>query len=285
MLRRLLRIQYASDLHLEHYDKVAFQPMLKPVAPLLALVGDLGHPERSTYRDLIQYCSRNWRHVFVIAGNHELYSSVKRPAEQLLAQCESIVSEFANVHFMNRRRVECEGVTFLGATLWTNLTGHEDIARRYMSDYRHIYNTDGRQVEPEDTTAWHLRDRNWIREQLESCKGPTVILTHHLPMRDLISEKYNDDPLNVCFATDCTEFVRPPVAAIICGHTHTARQVSWVAPDLTLVHGCVNPRGYPGEQDTGYSKERFVEVFTTEEEEDYRDPLLVASAIGYDNRS
>jgi hypothetical protein len=272
-----MRIQYASDLHLEHFDKVAFQPILKPVAPILALVGDLGQPGRRAYRDLMHYCSRNWTKVFVLAGNHELYHPEKT-ADELIAECKSIVEGFPNVHFMNRTRVDYAGVTFLGATLWTNLTGHEELAQEFMNDFRRIYITDPvkgkRCILPTDVTAWHLRDRAWIRDELEICENPTVILTHHLPLRDLIADKYHGHPLNPCFATDCTEFIRPGVRALIAGHTHSARQIGWVASDLSLVAGCVNPHGYPGEQNTGYSRECVVEIDGVE---DFRDPLLVAA--------
>ena len=272
-----MRIQYASDLHLEHFDKVAFQPILKPVAPVLALVGDLGQPGRRAYRDLMHYCSRNWTKVFVVAGNHELYHHEKT-ADQLMAECKAITDGFPNVHFMNRTRTEYEGVTFLGATLWTNLTSHEDLAQAYMNDFRQIRTAPDQLLVPADVTAWHIRDRKWIQSELETCKNPTVILTHHLPLRDLIAYKYHGHMLNSCFATDCTEFVRPGVAAIIAGHTHSARRVSWVTSDLSLVAGCVNPLGYPGEEGTGYSRECVVEIAGLEKE-DHRDPLLVA-AIG-----
>jgi hypothetical protein len=272
MLRRFMRIQYASDLHLEHFDNVAFQSILKPVAPVLALVGDLGQPGRRAYRDLMQYCSRNWTKVFVLAGNHELYHPVKT-ADELIAECSSIAEGFPNVHFMNRTRVDYAGVTFLGATLWTNLTGHEEVAQDFINDFRRIYINDPvegkRRIVPTDVTAWH------IREELETCQNPKVILTHHLPLCDLIADKYKGHILNPCFATDCTEFIRPGVRALIAGHTHSARQVNWVASDVSLVAGCVNPHGYPGE-DTGYSRECVVEI---EGVEDHRDPLLVAAAI------
>jgi len=55
MLRRFLRIQYASDLHLEHYEKTVFQIMLKPSAPVLVLAGDVGQPGRRSYRDFLYY--------------------------------------------------------------------------------------------------------------------------------------------------------------------------------------------------------------------------------------
>ena len=180
---RSMRIQYASNLHLERHDKVPFQPLLKPVASVLALAGDLGHPGRRAYRDLMHYCSRNWTKVFVVAGNHELYSSPKKgrivPAEALLEQCEAIVKEFPNVHFMNRKRINYDGVSFLGTTLWTDRIG--------PNNYRRIFTgADVRLLQPEDTAAWHRRDRAWIDEQLRLATNPVVLLTHHLPPPDLI---------------------------------------------------------------------------------------------------
>ena len=41
-----MRLQYASDLHLEKWERMTFAETLKPVAPVLVLLGDicpLGH--------------------------------------------------------------------------------------------------------------------------------------------------------------------------------------------------------------------------------------------------
>ena len=213
-MKRLLRIQYASNLHLEHYDKVAFQPILKPVAPILALAGNLGEPGRRAYRDLFHYCSRNWDHVFVVAGDQELKHPY-RTADDQMAICKAITAEWPNVHFLNRTRVDREGLTFLGVPL-----------------------------------IQKIADRKWIRAELSECKGPTVILTHQLPVRDLMS-----DGMDYECVTDCTEFIKPPVVALISGLATASRQVFWVAPDLTLVAGGVNP--YDG---TNYCRERVIEV-------------------------
>lgn len=104
-----MHIQYASHLHLERYgsDKVAFQPMLKPVAPFLALAGNIGNTANRTYRDLFTYCSRNWLETFLVMGPTELNTE---------AQCKSLANEFRNVHILHRDRVDRRGVAFLGAT-------------------------------------------------------------------------------------------------------------------------------------------------------------------------
>lgn len=298
MMRRM-RVQYASDLHLELYDKTAFQPLLRPVAPILALAGDVGRPDKRTYRDFLQYCSRNWRNVFVVAGNHELYNSRHAgnwkhmpdgsvdTAQRRLDACAAIAGEFPNVHFLNRRRVDDDGVAFLGCTLWTDLSqGGAVEAGQMMNDYRLIAvpGEDGKPmpITPELTSAWHFLDYSWLDSEISACEEegrPAVVITHHLPTYDLISSRYRDNPLNSAFASQCDDLIRPPVRTWIAGHTHSGAHRTWRHEDGSVILGAVNPRGYPGEQGTGYSREIFIDISAEPGNGgDSRDPLLVAAA-------
>lgn len=290
MLRRLC-IQYASDLHLEFVNKIAYQQILTPVAPYLALAGDVGRPDKRLYRDFLQYCSQNWDDVFVVAGNHEFYNSYHMPVDAIQSMqnrrkaCAAIAAEFPNVHFLDRRRVDRAGVAFLGATLWTDLRGHEDIANKYMNDYKMIAMVDDagiRPLRPADTTEEHLVDRAWLDSEISACEEegrPAVVITHHLPSYDLISSRYADSPLNAAFASRCDDLIRAPVRAWIVGHTHCGAHRTWTRNDGAVILGAVNPRGYPGEHGTGYSREIFVDISTEPGNGgDTRDPLLVAAA-------
>jgi len=167
----MLRIQFAGRLHLERFIKTPFPPILTPTAPILLLTGNIGRPDQRIYRDFLHYCSRSWKHVLVVAGPSELYSTMltQVPVERRLAQCEDVVNEFQNVYFLNRDSVICEGVTFLGASLWPKLC--PDIA------YRYIFK-DGWLITEEDTHAWHERDNTWLQKELASLKKSAVILTH-----------------------------------------------------------------------------------------------------------
>lgn len=298
-MARRLRIQYASDLHLELYDKAAFQPMLRPVAPVLALAGDVGRPDKRTYRDFLQYCSRNWRNVFVVAGNHELYNSRHAgswkhmpttsvdTAEQRLNSCAVIAREFPNVHFLNRKRVDSDGVAFLGCTLWSDLSHGGDVeAGQMMNDYRLIA-VPGEggvpvPITPELTSAWHLLDYLWLKHEIAACEEegrPAVVITHHLPTYDLISPRWKGNVLNPAFASHSDDLIRSPVRAWIAGHTHSGAHRTWSHDDGSVTLGAVNPRGYPGEQGTGYSREIFVDISTEPGNGgDSRDPLLVGAA-------
>jgi hypothetical protein len=286
-----LRIQYASDLHLEFFQKIAFDMILKPVAPLLALAGDVGRPADPLYRDFLAYCSQNWEDVFIVAGNHEFYN--KKTKEQWrfnplavesvgkrYQQCISAASEFPNVHFLQRDRIVRRGVTFLGATLWTDLTGYEKRAQEFMNDYNYTATREGdviRPVTPVDTTKWHLDDRTWLNQEIERAEEaglPVVVITHHLPSYDLISPRYAGSPMNCCFASHADELIRPPVRAWIAGHTHTAIHMN----RANGVQVGVNPMGYPRELGTGYCGEIFVDISTEPGVVVDGDPLLRAAA-------
>ena len=252
-MRRTLRVQYASDLHLEFLgDKPVFPSILKPVAPVLVLAGDVGRPDKRSYRDLLFHCSRNWEDVIVVAGNHEFYGGV---AEKRLEQCRMTAAEFANIHFLERDRVVRKGVTFLGCTLWTH-----DAPQDVMNDYRTIRLEGGTTpLRVGDTNRWHARDKEWLRLALANVTGPAVVVTHHLPSFRMIAPEFAGDPYNSGFASHCDALIAPPVRAWIAGHTHRAMRM----PFDGGVVACVNPRGYPQENErgvTGYRADAVIEV-------------------------
>ncbi len=287
-----LRIQYASDLHLEFFrSPPAFGTLLKPVAPLLALAGDIGYPQTPVYADFLRYCSEHWESVFVVAGNHEFYNA-KTPLQghtEQLQQCAAIASAFPNVHFLQRGRVELPqyGATVLGATLWTDLGTpyRQEVAKDMMSDYRYIRVKEGeglRCLEPSDTHHWHQEDANWLHREIQENAAigrPTIVITHHLPTHRLIATRYQQSPINFCFASDCRTLLRDPVRAWICGHTHTAVNYTAETRRGHILMG-VNPRGYPIEvSQSGYCAEIFMDISTESIPVDERDPLLIKSGL------
>jgi hypothetical protein len=285
---RRLRIQYASDLHLEIGTHFVGPALLKPVAPILVLAGDIGRPDKQSYHDIMKYCSRSWASVIIVAGNHEFYNTQPThptrksdTVDERLALIRSTVAEFPNVHFLERERMDIQGVAFLGCTLWTNAMLNAGLAQSSMNDYRLISNDGVGPVTPAETTAWHMRDQAWLTTELAACAAtetPAVVVTHHLPSYDFIASRYAGSPMNFCFASSCDYLLRPPVRAWIAGHTHTAVHRHWTV-GADVIHGVVNPRGYPGETGTGYCREIFVDVSTEPVIcSDERLPELVAAA-------
>jgi hypothetical protein len=289
-----LRIQYASDLHLELGD-ASFQHILKPVAPVLVLAGDVGRPDMENYGSLLKYCSDNWDDVFVVAGNHEFYNThpekkwkIPDTMQKRLDLCASAAAATQpNVHFLNRRTVMRDGVAFMGCTLWTDLSSHEAVAASKMNDFQMIAMEDGSALTPSAVTGLHKTDRAWLTREIQGYEEqgiPAVVITHHLPSYGLISPRYAGSPMNPYFASHCDALIRSPVRAWIAGHTHVGMNHYVKHRDQSVTQCAVNPRGYPGEAGTGYSPEMFMDISTASGSGgDTRDPLLVAAAYGRRN--
>ena len=72
-----MKIQYASDLHLEFHENCRWlkdNPLL-PVGDVLVLAGDIGYLGDENYErhQFWGWCAENFRQTIVIPGNHELY--------------------------------------------------------------------------------------------------------------------------------------------------------------------------------------------------------------------
>lgn len=72
-----MKIQYASDLHLEFSDNWRYlkDNPLKPVGDILVLAGDIGYlgDENYTVHPFWDWASDNYEQVIACMGNHEFY--------------------------------------------------------------------------------------------------------------------------------------------------------------------------------------------------------------------
>lgn len=72
-----MKIQYASDLHLEFSDNSNYikQNPLQPEGDILILAGNIGYLNDDNYskHPFWSYISDNFQQVIVAIGNHELY--------------------------------------------------------------------------------------------------------------------------------------------------------------------------------------------------------------------
>lgn len=288
-LKRLFRIQYVSDLHLEFYDKATFPLLVKPCARFLALAGDIGQPTNKAYHSFLQYVSEHWDKVFYVAGNHEFYTHHGKtwryhPPTTMRERAETLrqaVKPYANIHYLDAHNpsvyLEDYNVVVVGSTLWSHIPDEHlvDAVCEY-SDMNFIAMDGGRHMRPEDINALHAHDKSLLETQIHAwgARGAQVcVLTHHMPSYRLISPRYATDPLNCCFASKCDALMRPHVRAWIYGHTHNAS---------TIIRGkticAVNARGYPNEHVPGFTPEAWLEFPTVDDSSDGRDAELLAAA-------
>ncbi|KAH3743240.1 Ser/Thr phosphatase family superfamily protein [Pelomyxa schiedti] len=172
-------IQVLSDLHLEFegHDRFTFAP----AAPYLVLAGDIGDPFEDSYVNFLHAQSRQFTHVFVVAGNHEFYGHKHTECENVIqALCDSAPER--NCTFLKKGVFTLLGggcLRVFGATLW-----YDPDAVRTLNDYTEIHRDDGTPIRGADTTRWCKSDRHWIKSQLKEARNNgqlCLVITHHAP--------------------------------------------------------------------------------------------------------
>lgn len=240
-----MKFALASDLHLGFGGLILTN---EEGADVLVLAGDtfeianLPDIEYHYVTEFFRNVSNEFKHVFVVFGNHEHYGlslgeSYTRFKDWLA------LNQFDNIKLLNRDTVVVDGVSFHGTTLWTDVNRSNPISvsivERGMHDY--IYIKDwcvAEQVKVFD------EDFAWIKQAVESNKnGKNVVVTHHHPSLLSIPERFRGDELSFGYASDLSEFIldSPQINYWCAGHTHD--RFEYVLGETTVV---CNPRGYKG---------------------------------------
>lgn len=261
-----LRIQLASDLHLELLERVRpGSTVITPAADadLLVLAGDVSNGVRG-----IEMFGDWPTPVLYVAGNHEFYH---RDLEQTRAELRR-AAEGTSVVFLDDdvadlsqftawyepRRYALQGIRFLGATLWTDYRLERsrtqrqamENAERRLNDHLVIRNGDGL-FTAAHALENHTRSRTWLEQQL-ACPfdGTTVVITHHGVHRLSVHPRYAGDLTNAAFVSDLSGLL-PRASLWMHGHVHDSFDY--------VVAGCrvvANPLGYlRGRPDAAASRE------------------------------
>lgn len=233
-----MKIRILSDLHLE------FQDWIPPEsdADIVVLAGDIHVGIRG-----IEWARRSFPllPVIYVPGNHEFYGS----SLQALTEELHLSGKRLGVDVLDGRAAIIGGVRFLGATLWTDfaLNGTDPgsinramTAAQYgMSDF-HLIRYENRPFRPADARAINLDRIDWLRIKLsESFEGATIVVTHHLPLRQSVHPKYSASDLNPAFGSDLGDLMGPPISLWVHGHTHESFDYSVKGTRVVC-----NPRGY-----------------------------------------
>ncbi len=258
----MTKIALASDLHIEferHGEpgrSAAIGPPhprlgpdlsgLRGAADLLVLAGDidLGADGVGYAEEAAEYLGVP---VVYVAGNHEAY---RQDLETVLAACRARAADASGrVLFLERDAVEVAGLRVLGCTLWTDYEIYGDVregmraAESMLVDHR-LITCAGRPFMPYDALVRHRAARSWLERELAAGAGrPTLVVTHHAPLRAAVEPRFEGSPLTPAFVSDLEPLVmehRP--AAWVWGHTHHSQDF------VTGATRCVSAqRGYPGE--------------------------------------
>jgi len=231
----MMQINFISDLHLE------FGPLeIEPEAgDVLVLAGDIDIKGRV---DWINTIASKFNHVIYVLGNHEFYNgtmdSIYRKTRENLVD---------NVHLLENESVTIAGVTFHGATLWSDFLNGNPMSYlrcdQAINDYRLIRAGDGKhRFKPQIAHSLHNISKVFLQENV---KEGDVVVTHMAPSLLSIHEKYkNDMNINGSYASDLSELILDTKPELwFHGHVHTSF-------DYTVGNTRIlcNPRGYVGEE-------------------------------------
>ena len=209
-------LQVCSDLHLEHEDIVEsnFPDIIRPCAEILVLAGDIGDPFSEIFERFITYCSKHFTFVLFVSGNHEYYNHTILQADQCI---ERLFSYFTNVIYLNNRSFEYEGITFVGSTLWSSISGAGDKQSEIFISCKY-HSISG--FTPEQCNTKFDTNLEFIKNII-SKKENVVVITHHAPSYKCISDEFIGSKLNVIFATHLDDLLEHPnLIGWIYGHTH-----------------------------------------------------------------
>jgi len=184
-----MRIQYASDLHIELWPKETFEETLRPEADYLVLCGDISIPNHPNYISFLEYVSERWKHIFYIPGLCEMKESYNTFL--------SICSTFKNIHVLHMSHYllydheSKEELLIVGLPLMTRK--HNE-----MFD----------------------ENRLFLEKVVKTSPYPLLVCSYYAPFTWMYDEDIVKEPSSVIAEPDLEKLIIQPVIAWIVGHIH-----------------------------------------------------------------
>lgn len=250
-----MKILILSDLHVEF----ANLPPPASKVDVVILAGDIWKKDHGIY-----WARSTWpdTEIIYVAGNHEFYRGERNAVLGLLRNA----AEETGVHFLDNDEIHINGIRFLGATLWTdfNLFGVEqqtasmEAGMNGLNDFC-LINEGGVPFTPANAVALCNQSIDWLKTKLtqENDLVKTVVVTHHLPSVSSVVDRYKNDILSACFASNLDELLGYSELWI---HGHTHDSFDYMANGTRVI---CNPRGYvhQGKQENlSFNSELVVEI-------------------------
>jgi DNA repair exonuclease SbcCD nuclease subunit len=205
------------------------------------------------FRDFFKRCSFQFPHVVYVMGNHEFYNGrFYESIDHMREEC----AKFPNIYLLENDTKVIDDVTFIGATLWTDMNKGDPLTMHaiegMMNDFRIIRN-DKREfarMSARDVASRHARSLQYFRSVLaEQHDKKFVVVGHHSPSFKSVHESYSTEYLmNGGYHSDLSEFIMDHPQIKLWTHGHTHHPFDYMIGETRVV---CNPRGYEAD---GYSE-------------------------------
>lgn len=248
-----MKIQIISDLHQEFgLSDLSFE-----AADIVVFAGDVNIGIKGI--EWIKETIKN-KPVIYVLGNHEYYKgSYPKTLRQIMEQSNS-----SNVHVLENRAIEIDGICFHGSTLWTNFSLFGDpkvygsICQTKMNDYKKIRRDPSySKLRSIDTYHIHNTSIKWLEQSLNKSESTTnIVVTHHAPSIKSIPDRFIEDPITSAYASNLEELITKYQPDYwIHGHIHEPKNYF-----IGKTQVICNPHGYIDEPVNGYKKELIIEI-------------------------
>ncbi len=237
-----MKIQYASDLHLEFGENSKWlkaNPLL-PSADILVLAGDIGYLGDANYttHPFWDKVAEDFKQVIVIPGNHELYKSFD--INELHEGWTQEIRPNVHIHYNSLIHLG-DDTDLIVSTLWSKIPPAEGyITERCVSDFKRIRNGKFR-LSSDRFNEEHQKCLDFIKKAVaESQAKKIVVATHHVPSFSLMSPEFKHSSINGAFTSELGNFIAySPINYWIYGHSH--RNINGVIGNTQCV---TNQLGY-----------------------------------------
>ena len=218
-----MKIQYASDLHLEFGANSIYlrNHPLTPVGDILVMAGDIGYLNDELFfkHPFWDWVSDNFEQVIVIPGNHELYKNFD--INDLYEGWNIKIRD--NVRYVYNSVISLNYDTeLIASTLWSEILGEDAFhIERFVSDFHRIRNGEYRLSWERFNEEYH-HCREFIEKSVENSNANNLIVaTHHVPSFKLMSDEFTDSPINGAFTTELGNIIANScIKYWIYGHSH-----------------------------------------------------------------
>ena len=217
-----MKIQYASDLHLEFRDNASYlkHNPLKVVGDILILAGDIGYLGDQNYQahPFWDWASENFKQVIVGMGNHEFYKffDISTLNNGYKLQIRHNVAAYYN------SVVSIEDMDIIISTLWSHIPLKEaSFTEQVISDFRRIL-FQGVLLTFADFNKEHRRCLDFVKTAVtESDADHKIVVSHHVPSFRMLCPKFKGSKANGAFTVELADYIeKSGINYWIYGHSH-----------------------------------------------------------------
>ncbi|MGE4309031.1 metallophosphoesterase [Bacteroides sp.] len=217
-----MKIQYASDLHLEFSDNWSYlkHNPLQILGDILILAGDIGYLGDDNYskHPFWDWASDNYLQVIIALGNHEFYKYY-----DIATLPDGFCGEIRhNVHYYYNTVVQLPDVDIIVSTLWAHIElENACYTETCVSDFKRIRWGDSLLTFAEFNKE-HRRCFEFIQKTVSSsCAKTKIVVTHHVPSFQMLSPEFIGSRANGAFTVELSEYIENSgIDYWIYGHSH-----------------------------------------------------------------